>query len=258
MDLFKQLFSRRWLGGTILVLVAIGLFVRLGIWQLDKLDQRRAQNAALQAVLDSPPLDLAEPLPDMPTALENRLGIVTGRYDFANERVILLQQWQGQPGVQLMTPLLIEGADTAVLINRGWIPQADFDEEAFDKYRLDSGLVQVEGYLALSQPSRDENAEAPGRDVYRVDIAAIEAALPYDLLPVFLVESPGEAVELQPPLRAAREVDLSEGPHLGYAFQWFIFSVLTGGLYLLFVRRSERERPLQQNSAQPSSSQNES
>ncbi|WP_420641400.1 SURF1 family protein [Candidatus Leptofilum sp.] len=258
MNLLRKLFSRRWLGGTLLVLVAVGLFVRLGIWQLDRLEQRRAENAALQAVLDLPPLDLAEPLPDGPEALENRLATVSGWYDFANERVILLQPWQGRPGVQLITPLMIEGGDTAVLINRGWVPQADYEAGALNQYRFETGLVQVDGYLALSQPGRNGSSEAAGSDLYRVDIPAIEAALPYEVLPIFMVEAPGEAVELEPPLRAAREVDLSEGPHLSYALQWFIFSVLTGGLYLVFVRRSERERPLRPRSAQASPPQNKS
>lgn len=243
MTFLKRLFSRRWLGGTLLVLVAMGLFVRLGIWQLDRLEQRREQNEALRAVLDAAPLDLAEALPAQPEDLENRLATVTGRYDFANERVVLLQSWQGQPGVQLATPLLIEGlTDTAVLVNRGWVPQAEYEAGALDSYQTDSGLVEISGYLALSQPSRTETS-ATSEEIYRVDLPVIAAALPYDLLPVFLVEAPTEDVELDPPRRAARQVDLSEGPHLSYAWQWFIFCVLTGGLYLGFVWRSERERP---------------
>jgi surfeit locus 1 family protein len=244
MTLLKRLFSRRWIGGTLLVLFAMGLFVRLGIWQLDRLDQRRAQNEVLRAVLESPPLDLAEPLPGEPDLLENRLATVTGRYDFANERVVLLQTWQGQTGVQLITPLLIERmADTAVLINRGWVPQNVFEAGQLASYQADTGLVSVTGYLALSQPNRNEGSAAAGKEVYRVDIPAIEAALPYDLLPIFLVEAPAETGDLTPPLRTDREVDLSEGPHLSYAWQWFIFCVLTGILYLVFVRRSEQERP---------------
>ena len=251
MSFLQRLFSRRWLGGTMLVLVAIGLFVRLGIWQLDRLDQRRAANEALRAVLDAPPLDLAEPLPAAPDALENRLATVTGQYDFANERVVLLQTWQGQPGVQLLTPLLIGGAaselaqsggETAVLVNRGWVPQAEYEAGELARYQTETGLVQVSGYLALSQQSRTENS-ATSQEIYRIDLEAIGEALPYNVLPVFLVEAPDGAAELEPPLRAARDVDLSEGPHLSYAWQWFIFAVLTGGLYLAFVRRSERERP---------------
>ena len=244
MSLLKKLFSRRWLGGTILVFVAMGLFVRLGIWQLDRLEERRGQNEALRAVLDAPPLNLAEPLPSEPEALENRLATVSGRYDFTNERVVLLQTWQGALGVQLVTPLLVDGlVDTAVLINRGWVPQAEYEAGALEQYRTESGMVQISGYLALSQPGREASGEVATQEVYRVDIPAIELALPYELLPIILVEAPTETVDVTPPLRAPREVDLSEGPHLSYAWQWFIFCLLTGGLYLVFVRRSEQERP---------------
>lgn len=249
MSLLKKLFSRRWLSGTLLVLFAMALFARLGIWQLDRLAQRRAQNEALRLVLDSAPLDLAEPLPGEIALLENRLALVTGRYDFAEERVLLLQSWEGRPGVALLTPLLIDGlGDTAVLVHRGWVPQANYEAGALANFQVESGVVQVDGYLALSSPGRNDSPEVAPQEVYRVDLAAMQAALPYKLLPVYLVESPAEAVELEPPLHAAREVDLSEGPHLSYAWQWFIFCVLTGGLYLVFVSRSERERPSEPSS----------
>lgn len=252
MNLLKRLFSRRWLSGTLLVLFAMGLFVRLGIWQLDRLAQRRAQNEQLFAVLDAAPLDLAQPLPQEDAALENRLATVTGRYDFAQERIVLLQSWQGRAGVVLVTPLLIEGlaeepalseGEVAVLVNRGWVPQAEYEAGQLANYQTDTGVVAVAGYLALSQPGKGSSPEVAPQEVYRVDLAAIGAALPYKLLPVYLVESPTEKVELEPPLHAEREVDLSEGPHESYAWQWFIFCVLTGSLYLVFVSRSERERP---------------
>ncbi|MBK8903709.1 MAG: SURF1 family protein [Anaerolineaceae bacterium] len=245
MIVLRQLFSRRWIGGTILVLVVVALFVRLGFWQLDRLDQRRAQNAVLQETLNAPPLDLAQPLPDTPEALENRLVTVSGEYDFAQERIVLLQTWQGRPGVVLLTPLLIEGeGNTAVLVNRGWVPQADYDAGQLSRHQTATGVVQVDGYLARSQPNRAQTGEPAGAEIYRMDIDAIADALPYDLLPVILVDAPpDDALDLEPPLRAPRQVDLSEGPHLGYAWQWFIFAVMTAGLYVYFVRRSSVERP---------------
>ncbi len=243
MTLLRQLFSRRWLGGTLLVLAAAALFVRLGVWQLDRLAERRGQNEALRAALDAAPLDLAQPLPGTVESLENRLATVTGRYDFTQERVVLLQRWQGRTGVLLVTPLLIEGRDnTAVLVNRGWVPQAAYEAGELGGYQTAVGSVPVSGYLALSQPGRGK-ATNTALEVYRIDIAALEAALPYTLLPVVLVEAPETGVDLLPPFRIQREVDLSEGPHLGYAWQWFIFAVLTSALYLVFVRRSEQERP---------------
>lgn len=244
MNVLKQLFSRRWIGGTILVLVVVALFVRLGFWQLDRLDQRRAQNEVLRAALDAAPLDLAQPLPDTPEALENRLATVTGTYDFAQERIVLLQTWQGRPGVWLLTPLLIEGKENAaVLVNRGWVPHNEYEAGELGSYQATSGEVQVVGYLARSQPNRAQTDEPAGTEVYRMDIDAIAETVPYDLLPIILVDAPPEdTFDLEPPLRTPREVDLSEGPHLSYAWQWFIFAVMTSGLYVYFVRRSSVER----------------
>ncbi|MCP4421140.1 MAG: SURF1 family protein [Chloroflexi bacterium] len=243
MNLLKALFSRRWLSGTLLVLFAMLLFARLGVWQLKRLQERRAENETLRAALDSSPLDLAEPLPAELNGLKNRLATVTGQYDFAEERIVLLQKWQERTGVYLLTPLLLDDGDTAVLINRGWVPQAEYEAEQLENYQTETGSVQVTGFLALSQPARSSNtSEVASEEVYRIDIEAIEAALPYDLLPIYLVETPlDDSIDLDPPFQAQREVDLSEGSHLGYAWQWFIFCVLTGGLYLVFVRRSQGE-----------------
>ena len=60
--------------------------------------------------------------------------------------------------------------------------------------------------------------------------------MPYQLLPVFIKQAPGETNE-QPPLRSEREVDLSEGPHLGYAVQWFLFSTILGVMYIALVNK---------------------
>lgn len=244
MNLLKSLFSRRWLGGTILVLFAMILFTRLGIWQLDRLAERRAQNELLRISLEAPPLDLAAPLPQPIDELENRLAAAAGRYDFAQERIVLLQKWQERTGVQLLTPLVLDNGKTAVLVNRGWIPQTEYEAGQLDKYQTASGFVQVSGYLALSQPARSSSGtQATSVEVYRIDIEAIEAALPYDLLPIYLVEAPENGSDLTPPFRAQREIDLSEGPHQAYAWQWFIFAVLTGSLYLVFVHRSQQPLP---------------
>ena len=48
---------------ALLVLVAAGVCVRLGLWQLSRLDEKRALNASMRAGLDAPPLALGAGLP---------------------------------------------------------------------------------------------------------------------------------------------------------------------------------------------------
>ncbi|NKQ37149.1 MAG: SURF1 family protein [Chloroflexi bacterium] len=241
MSLFKALFSRKWIIPTIVALLGMALLAWLGFWQLDRLEQRRAANAALEAVLASPPISLTgEPLPETPEELRNREVIVSGTYDLDNQILLKLQNWQGRTGVHLLTPLLIEGRDTAVLIDRGWIPQEAV--EAGDVPMFDeTGPVTVSGYVALPQTlSKSTPTDTFQPEIYRVDVAAVNSWLPYELYPFYVIQSPDGNEEL--PFQVEREIDLSEGPHMGYALQWFAFTLMLGGGYLAFVQRSLKKK----------------
>ena len=48
---FRSLFSLRWLLTTLLVIMAVVVLARLGIWQLDRLEKRKAFNARVIANL---------------------------------------------------------------------------------------------------------------------------------------------------------------------------------------------------------------
>ncbi|MEZ4516506.1 MAG: SURF1 family protein [Chloroflexota bacterium] len=246
-EIARALVSRRWWWVTLIVIGLMIVLARLGIWQLHRLEERRAANAALIAALDSPPIDLnieGEELVDHQgdlTDLENRDVVAHGEYDFDNQLVLKLQNYDNLSGVNLVTPLLLEGTDLAVLIDRGWIPDADVAAENWAAYET-NGPVEVEGYVALSeklrrQPSAVSAPTGALHEIYRVDIAAIQPDLSYTLLPFYVKESPPPGEQTTPPLLTEREVDLSEGPHQGYALQWFTFSIGLGVAYVIFVNR---------------------
>ena len=118
--IFKKMFSRAWLITTLLVFLGSAICIRLGIWQLDRLKQRRAFNAQVISMRAEELLDLNQNLPADISAMEWRAVTVTGEYDFENQ-VALRNQYNGdQYGYHLITPLLFSGG--AVLVDRGWIP----------------------------------------------------------------------------------------------------------------------------------------
>lgn len=236
----RALFSRRWWWVTLLVVALMLVLARLGIWQLDRLEERRASNAQLRTVLESAPLALGEdPLPEEPELLENRLVTAAGVYDLDEQVLLKLQNWQGRTGAHLVTPLVLGDGETAVLIDRGWIPDnlaAPAEVTAFDI----TDPVTVEGYARLSETlSRgvDTPPDMPQREWYRIDIANIQRQVPYDLLPIYVLQSPPPDGSQELPFRASPEIDLSEGSHLSYAVQWFIFSVGLGIAYVIFVNK---------------------
>jgi cytochrome oxidase assembly protein ShyY1 len=77
--------------------------------------------------------------------------------------------------------------------------------------------------------------------VTRIHVPTIAATLPYDVYGGFgelTAESPRprDAPSLLPPPEPA------EGPHLAYAFQWFVFAALALGGYVLLARREAADR----------------
>jgi surfeit locus 1 family protein len=223
--------------------------IRLGFWQLDRLAQRRASNAVLVHQLALPPLSLAgDTLPvelrsgsDL-TALKNRAVSARGTYDFSHQVVLKLQSWEGQPGVHLITPLLIEGSSRAVLavlVDRGWVPYTEVapaNQRQFDE----PGPVTVTGRFQLSQPlpAAAVQASSSQAEWYRLDIAAIQAQMPYPLLPVYIQQSPPPGGNAQLPYRVEPAYDLSDGPHLSYAIQWYSFALIFGGGYVYYVHKN--------------------
>src|ERR671937_307592 len=102
--LLLKMFQRKWLLATLLVFAGTALCIRLGIWQLDRLAQRRAFNAQFESAQIQPALDLNREQPDDITSMEWRPVKVTGEYDFANQVAIRNQYYENQYGYHLLTP----------------------------------------------------------------------------------------------------------------------------------------------------------
>lgn len=242
-------FRGRWLLATIGVALLCALFLTLGFWQLQRLEQKRAANALILARMQEPPLALSGQAID-PEQANLRRATVRGTYDYSQEIVLRNRTLNEIPGVHVLVPLRIAGSEAAVLVDRGWIPYEMADPTQRAQFRAAAGEVEVSGILQQSQKRPGSIAPAdpplgpdrPRLDAWhRVDIPRIQEQIPYPLLPLYLEEdqAPGEPVRRFP--RAEPELALSEGSHLGYAVQWFAFAgILLGGYVLFFRQRAQR------------------
>ena len=232
MNTFKALFSRRFLIPTIVVVLGILFLARLGFWQLDRLEQGRAENGILAIALEQPPLELTgDGVADDVSLAGNQQAIAHGVFDFDEQLVLMLQINEGRTGVHLLTPLLLDNK-TAVLVDRGWLPLGEQNN-----HNTPTGETAVYGYLAASRPQLEPNS-APKTEWHRVDVTAIDAQLPYDLLPFYLVQLNDEpTVSKSLPIHGKLDVELSEGSHMVYAIQWFLFSIMLGIIYVAYVHK---------------------
>jgi surfeit locus 1 family protein len=218
---------------ALLLLVAAGL-ARLGVWQLDRLHQRRAANAVTAAAREAPPVMLTAGTQE-PESLVQRRVAARGRYDQAREIVIRGQVLEGTPGVLLVTPLLLDAGGPAVLVARGFLPSPDAVTVRLEGLKA-PGEVTVRG-IALAVPAEGgAPIEHGGRTTWRrLDLPALRQRLPYRVLPIYIQQSPDSA--LPPFPRPLAPAPLDEGPHLSYAIQWFLFAGMVAGFAVIVVGR---------------------
>ena len=237
----KKMFSRVWLITTLLVFVGSAICIRLGIWQLDRLKQRRAFNAQVETMRAETMLDLNQNVPMDISKMEWRAVTVKGEYDFEHQVALRNQYNSNQYGYHLITPLKFSGG--AVLVDRGWIP-ADGNSMPSDWRKYDeSGQITVTGQIRLGQEKPAfggvADPEVDQLDVWNnLDVNRIIMQCPYPMLPVFIQadEIPGDDV---PPIPFQPEVELTEGPHFGYALQWFSFATILFFGYPFYLRKQK-------------------
>ena len=251
--LLLKMVQRKWLLATLFVLFGTALCVRLGIWQLDRLDGRRAFNAQVETMRSLPVLDLNREGFDSIHEMEWRAVQVSGTYDFENQIAIRNQYYDNQYGYHLLTPLLFDPSTgsrkpkTAILIDRGWIP-ADSTSEPADwrKYDETGELHVVTGQIRLGQAKpafggvEDITPENGARlEVWNnADLTRIAGQMPYPVLAAYIQQKP-DIGDTEPPIPFQPEIELTEGPHFGYALQWFTFATILFLGYPFFLRKQE-------------------
>ena len=245
--LLLKMFQRKWILATLLVFAGTAVCIRLGIWQLDRLEQRRAFNAQFESARAQSVLDLNQEQPVNVAEMEWRPVKVTGEYDFANQVAVRNQYYGNEYGYHLLTPIVFDGE--AVLVDRGWIP-ADGNSVPTDWDKYDEpGTVNVSGQIRLGRakstllgvadPLPEDGAKL---EVWNnADLTRIAAQMPYPILPVY-VQPGADITDTEPPIPFQPEVELTEGPHFGYALQWFTFATILFIGYPFFLQKQESGR----------------
>jgi surfeit locus 1 family protein len=213
--------SRRVTLVVIAVLVA-ATCVNLGLWQLRRLDERRALNAEILDRRSDSPLPI-EDVARTAAVEPYRPATARGRYDVEHEVLVFGRTLDGEAGHHVVTPLLLPGGG-AILVVRGWVPFA-MQAAPVRAAAPPANEVRVEGSLA---PDEGDGTVAPDADaIVRVlDVEGIASSLPYDVFPL-----PLQLAEQTPPQPGSLPIpvpvpELSEGPHLSYAIQWFSFALV--------------------------------
>jgi surfeit locus 1 family protein len=210
------------------LVLAIGFLVtavicaRLGVWQVHRLRERRAANAIALTARSAPVISLGPA-----SAGDNPVGRrvrARGRYDHTHDITLRGREYDGVPGVEIVSPLLLQGSNRAVLVNRGFVPTPDAFTVYPDSLR-EPGEQSVEGIALPMTSGRGVPLQQGSQASWaRLDLAGLQERLPYPISHFYIQQSPDTTLprfprRLDPPI-------LDDGPHLSYAIQWFAFAII--------------------------------
>jgi len=206
---------------TLSMLLGMVMFIYLGQWQAGKGERLAAELAqhALRGQLGATPVSaiLLDPLQVQDAPLT-----VVGTYDAQHQFFLDNRQENGQPGVHVMTPLKIEGSETRILVNRGWIGWSQ-GRTVLPAVATPTGRVRLTGIASLPSTKKfflmPDNPEAQTKLWSRVDLPRWGKLIAHPVQPVVLLQTGGDAPDTLVRHWPAAEDRVAK--HRGYAFQWF-------------------------------------
>lgn len=235
----------RWIVSHVIVLALVALAINLGLWQLRRLHDKQDRNAEIVARTHLPPASWDELTKLTPQESQYRRVSFTGHFDVDDEVAVKNRTFNGAPGRQIVTPLVVSGQKRVILVLRGWAPLSVGGIDApFEAVSPGRGQVTVSGWVLPTEPPPSigrKNAELEHSEVSRISIDSIARLRSLSLMPVYI------QMERQQPLAPTSRLspvplpELDEGPHFSYAVQWGIFSLIALIGYPLILRKVARQ-----------------
>ena len=232
--------------GTLLTIICIPLFIKLGFWQYDKaiLKQKIQANFALSNKKQTP--DLKDYLSNS-EILEFKNVQAQGEYATQYQILIDNKVENSLVGYYVVTPLKIAGTDKYVLVNRGWI-QGNSTRTDLPKFETPAGVLYLQGMAWLptkkiftledkTQIAADSKQWQP---VWQnLDMQKYVKNVPIKILPIIIkLHNKSTAGGFVRNWEMSQERIVT---HLGYAYQWFGFAFATLMIYLYLSIKKDKK-----------------
>jgi len=223
---------------TFVTIILFPMFCGLGIWQLDRAEEKRSlKNLLKERQGLSAKVFSWEILDDQEQSLQQLPIQVTGAFS-PDSRIFLTHRIRlGKVGSDVLEPMILSDGSGAVLINRGWIPQAT-GELSLSSKSDQLGELTLTGKIHVPKGKSltvlSEQLEGPWPLKVRTANASnlverLSDRLGIQVFPYIVRVDADQAgaLEVNWP-----ELQVRSGSHIGYALQWFAMALVTLAVFI--------------------------
>lgn len=221
------------LGGLLVV-----QFAGLGVWQVDRGMEKRAQRAAFNT--ETGFSAWADGMQIRPYQRLKATGTFDVHRQFLLDNIILDSRY----GHYVLTPLIVADDEPLLIVNRGWIERAERDRVDLGT-NLPGSRITVRGRAgSLPRPGYRmgvaiEGGQSWPKHTVFPTLEDLEVALGRSVQPFVLLLDPKEQHGF---LRHWVPGEMGPNRHFAYAFQWFAMAAVLAGLLIWNYRRRAFQR----------------
>ena len=215
-------------------LIVFPTLISLGLWQLDRAEEKQQIEKNVNAADNKAPLLLNDSGTIDLIAEVYRPAKLVGRFDNQRQYLWDNKTHQGRPGYHVLTPFVLEGIDAAVMVNRGWVPMLGRRDQ-LPEIAVESDKITISG--VIKNPSNTiqlaKRLNQKGTDYPHVfqafEPSVFASELELTLLPVMIELAPTEQFGY---IRDWKPYFGKIEKHNGYALQWFLMALIALFLYV--------------------------
>lgn len=202
---------------VLITLTCCAVMVGLGLWQLDRMEQKQQRLASITQKQADGPVEFSH-IVNMPDPRDIEVS-VTGIPDLSSVLLLDNQIYNGQPGYDVLVP--VQSDFGWLLVNYGWLAAPQYRDQ-LPEVSLESGLQHYAGVVTRPGDNpmvRETVTRASDFPlvIQKPDTTVLGQLLNRTFRP--------DVLELTQPsdtfVREWKPVVMSPEKHLGYAVQWF-------------------------------------
>lgn len=245
----KNLFAPK-LVPTLAAIILVPFLVSLGLWQLDRAEQKRVIDNGIKEAQAKIPLDLnafiSENNDGEFSAEIYRSASLLGHYDNQHQYLLDNRTHKGKAGYHVLTPFLLDGSNKVIIINRGWIAYQGTRDNipdisiAENTIKLTGVMKQQGRAIVLKESNGDSNKFKTNnpRLIQSIQLTALAKELNVDVLPIIIELDKNDKTGF---IRDWQPYYGSIDKHNAYALQWFAMAAI---LLFLFIKLNTKKTRL--------------